>query len=58
MPEIMNSQIIVDFDDIKSIKSAEKKKAMLENKGYKLDSTKKLGFSKYIMHYSKLKEVV
>jgi hypothetical protein len=43
--------VIVDFDDIHSIKNAERKKAVLENAGLNLRGTKQMSFSKYKLIY-------
>jgi hypothetical protein len=43
--------ISFDDSDIKSIRAAEKKKAMLENKGYNLVKTTQRGFDKWNMVY-------
>jgi len=43
----------VDFSDMKSITKAEKMKAMLENKGYNLKSTKQIGFDKWVGTYER-----
>jgi hypothetical protein len=48
----------VDFNDIKSIKKAEKIKSQLENKGYDLDSAKRTSFDKYLYTYKKLRKVL
>jgi len=47
----MNIKYIkIDFNNIKSIKNAEKKKSLLENKGYSLVLTKS-GFNNVILKY-------
>jgi hypothetical protein len=50
----------VDFSNLKSLKSAEKKKMMLERDGYNNVGTKQIGFNKFILEYKKkkLKKVV
>lgn len=47
--------IIVDFDDINSIKEAEKIKSRCENEGYSLSKTIQIGFNKFKM---KMKKVI
>ena len=43
----------VNFSDINSIKYAERKKNMLENKGYNLKKTRQIGFDKFLMKYER-----
>jgi hypothetical protein len=50
-PKPKEKIVIVDFDDIHSIKNAERKKAHLENAGLNLRGTKQMSFSKYKLTY-------
>ena len=45
--------IIIDFNDLKSIKKAEKEKAILENDSYTLHHTTQLEINKFEMIYIK-----
>ncbi len=48
-------RVNVNFDNRKSIKSAEKKKMILENKGFNLKKTQQTGLNKFVLIY-KIKE--
>jgi len=50
--------IVVDFDDINSIKKAEKIKSEYENRGYMLVGTTRKGFNRFQMKYEKIKKVI
>jgi len=43
--------IVVNFDSTKNIRSAEKKKRALENQGYKLTKTLRVGFNRFRLEY-------
>lgn len=45
--------VSVNFNDVKSILKAERMKIALENKGYNLKSTKRMGLDKYALTYKK-----
>lgn len=45
--------VSVDFSNLKSIKSAERKKSRLENEGYSPKSTKQKGFDKFNIDYER-----
>lgn len=46
-------EIHVDWNDSKSIKSAERMKSKLENQGYFLEKTNTMGFDKFKLIYVK-----
>lgn len=52
MAEKTEEIIIVDMNNLESIKRAEKKKTRLENKGHNLISTKQIGFNKFKFIYN------
>lgn len=45
-------KIIIDYENIKSIERAEKKKAQLENKGLNLIRTEQNGFNRFNLVYA------
>jgi hypothetical protein len=50
----MAKTIAVDFDDMKSIKRAERMKKRLENENYALIRTVHIGLSKFKLFYKKV----
>jgi hypothetical protein len=52
MITLINS-IKVDWDNIKSIKNAEKRKIQLEKAGWNLEKTERMGLNKFEMVYKK-----
>jgi hypothetical protein len=62
---IGKNRVFIDFSDLDSIEKAERKKNLLESKGYIRKKTEQVAFDKFIDFYSKkekstkkLKEVV
>jgi hypothetical protein len=49
----MRKIIVVNFDEIESVKKGEIKKTRLENQGYNLVATTPISFTKYKMVYEK-----
>ena len=47
----MNNIIIVDWNNLKSIKKAEKQKVLLENNNFKCIKTSNIGFNKDMLVY-------
>jgi len=48
--------IIIDYSDIKSIRSAELRKAKYENEGYVPYRTEQIGFNKFRLEYVETEE--
>jgi len=46
-------EVLIDYDNVKSILSAERQKAQLENLGYYLYETKQMGLSKFKLVFMK-----
>lgn len=51
---MVHKLIKVNWSNLKSIKNAEKQKTKLENVGYNLVKTKKVGFDKFVLIYKKV----
>ena len=48
--------IIIDYNDVKSIRSAEKRKAHYENEGMYLNKTEQIGLNKFRLEYIESEE--
>jgi|GEM_PF-2254583 hypothetical protein len=53
MKKLKDKIIKVNFNNLKSIKNAERKKSQLENKGYCQKSMKPTGYDKFVLVYRK-----